>query len=132
MSDFMAFPIKTTNTILYCKNWRQTVAFYQQCLQLAVNFRADWFVEFRLTDTAHVSIADESKASVKSCRGAGITLTLQVEDIDETWQYLQHNGVTPGPIKEHAWGARVFYFFDPEGHRIEAWSLQEKEKSYEQ
>ncbi len=81
-------------------------------------------MEFKLTDTAYVSIADEKRATVKSSNGAGITLTLQVENIDETWQYLQSNGGTPGPIKEHAWGARVFYFFDPEGHRIEVWSLK--------
>ena len=52
-----------------------------------------------------------------------ILVDLCVENIDETWQYLQSNGGTPGPIKEHVWGAPVFYFFDPEGHRIEVWSL---------
>lgn len=115
--------IKTTNTILYCKNWRQTVAFYQQQLQLPITFSTDWFVEFQLTDTAHVSIADEKKTTIQCSNGTGITLTLQVDNIEETWQYLQNNGVAPGPLKQHAWGARVFYCFDPEGHRIEVWAL---------
>ncbi len=116
--------IKTMNTILYCKHWEQTVAFYQTQFGLAINFRNEWFVEFQLTDSARISIADEKRATIKTSRGAGITLALQVDNIEETWQYLQAHGVAPGPIKIHAWGARVFYCVDPEGHRIEVWMNQ--------
>ncbi len=114
--------IKNTNTILYCEKWHQTVDFYQKQLKLPINFKTDWFVEFKLTDTAHVSIVDESKATIKSSKGAGITLTLQVDDINETWKNLHNSGLSLGPIKNHKWGALVFYFLDPEGHRIEVWS----------
>ncbi|MBL7180801.1 MAG: VOC family protein [Pseudomonadota bacterium] len=113
---------KSTNTILYCEKWQETLAFYKDILKLPINFSTGWFAEFKLTDTANLSIADESKASLKSNRGAGITLTFQVEDINEIRQILHDIGSTPGPIKEHAWGAQVFYLFDPEGHRLEFWS----------
>ena len=114
--------ISSTNTILYCKKWQETVDFYKNLLKFPVTFSSDWFVEFKLAGTAHLSIADEQRATVKSCKGEGITLALQVENIDEAWQYLHNTGLSLEPIKEHAWGAKVFYFFDPEGHRIEAWS----------
>jgi lactoylglutathione lyase len=29
--------------------------------------------------------------------------------------------MNPTETGVHAWGARVFYVFDPEGHRIEVW-----------
>lgn len=114
--------LSRVNTILYCRRWQETVRFYEDQLGLPVTFRNDWFVEFRLTETAHLSVADERRATIKSSAGAGITLTLQVEDIGAAWQYLAARGVNPGPVKAHAWGADVFYFFDPEGHRLEMWS----------
>ena len=120
MKNPLAF--KSANTILYCQRWQETVAFYQNDLQLPVTFASDWFVEFQLGGTAHLSVADERRASIKSSQGAGITLTFQVESADETWTYLQSQGLQVEPLKNHAWGARVFYFYDPEGHRLEIWS----------
>jgi catechol 2,3-dioxygenase-like lactoylglutathione lyase family enzyme len=118
------FSPKKANTILYCKKWQETVDFYRNRLRLPVNFASDWFVEFKLTETAHLSIADECRATIKSSGGVGITITLQVESITEAWQYLKNNGLTLEPIREHPWGAHVFYFLDPEGHRLEVWSLK--------
>lgn len=114
--------IQTVNTILYCKRWRETVGFYQHHLQLPVTFASSWFVEFRLADGARLSVADERRASIKSAGGRGITITLRVQCADAAWRALHEAGVDPGPVKEHAWGARVFYFADPEGHRLEIWS----------
>jgi uncharacterized glyoxalase superfamily protein PhnB len=95
--------------------------FYRDKLKLTTNYESDWFVEFKLTDTSHVSIANESRATIKSGKGAGITLTFEVEDINQTWQYMENSGISPDPIKDK-WGSSVFYFRDPEGHRIEVWS----------
>ena len=111
----------TANTILYCRQWKQAVAFYKDRLGLPVNFSNDWFVEFRLTDGSRISIADETRASVESCGGKGITLALEVEDIDSVRADMEKSGIEPTKIKDHPWGARVFYFHDPEGHRIEIW-----------
>jgi uncharacterized glyoxalase superfamily protein PhnB len=44
-----------------------------------------------------------------------------VENIDEAWSHLKGKGLAVEPIKEHKWGALVFYFYDPEGHRLEIW-----------
>jgi len=114
------FP-KTANTILYCGKFKKTVEFYRDHLKLPVNFSTDWFVEFCLSATSRLSIADEKHASIKSCRGKGITLALEVENIDKTWEDIDKAGLNPTGIRKHAWNARVFYLFDPEGHRIEIW-----------
>ena len=55
--------IVCANTILYCEKWPETVAFYQTGLQLPVTVSKDWFVEFRLTETARLSIADASRTT---------------------------------------------------------------------
>lgn len=113
--------IITTNVIFYCKEWDATVRFYRDGLQLPVLFSADWFIEFALTDTSRLSIADEKHASIKSCGKAGITLTLQVQDIDAAREFAANMGLKPTEVKTHPWSARVFHLFDPEGHRIEMW-----------
>ncbi|HLA82520.1 MAG TPA: VOC family protein [Thermoleophilia bacterium] len=111
----------TTNTILYCRAWEQTVRFYKEGLRLPVLFSTHWFVEFGLTATSRLSIADEKHASIRSCGSAGITIALQVEDISAAREYAERMDLKPTAIQEHPWEAMVFHVFDPEGHRIEVW-----------
>jgi predicted enzyme related to lactoylglutathione lyase len=113
--------IKTSNIILYCTKWYETVAFYRDTLKCPTLFSNEWFVEFSLTDTARLSVANEKKSTVKSCQGKGITICLQIEDIDVTHASMEASGLKPTMIKE-IWKSRLFYIYDPEGNRIEFWS----------
>ena len=113
--------IKRINTILYCRNWDDTVKFYRDVLKLMVNHEAEWLVEFQLIDNTFLSIANAASTSIKSSNGDGITLSFQVETVDAAHRQLHEIGIETGPIKP-IWGARAFYIFDPEGHRIELWS----------
>jgi catechol 2,3-dioxygenase-like lactoylglutathione lyase family enzyme len=117
----MQIRLQTTNIILYCKNWAQTVYFYRDLLALPVLFENDWFVEFGLNAASRLSIADENRSSIKSNNGAGITLALEVENIESLWEQMGNAKLNPTAIRKHPWNARVFYLFDPEGHRIEVW-----------
>lgn len=113
---------KNANTILYCQQWEATVAFYRDQLGFTPTFTSDWFIEFAVTATARLSVADERRATIKSSHGAGITLTFQVDDADATWAILHAAGLDLTPCRTHAWGARTFYLRDPEGNRLEVWS----------
>jgi catechol-2,3-dioxygenase len=117
----MQIKLQTTNIILYCKKWTQTVDFYRKLLALPVLFENDWFVEFALNAASRLSIADENRASVKSSKGAGITLALETADIETLWAQMGKLRLNPTAIRAHPWNAKVFYLFDPEGHRIEIW-----------
>ena len=111
----------TANTILYCKEWEKAVRFYRDDLQLPIHFSTDWFVEFGLNATSRLGLADENRSTIKSCGGKGLTLAWEVEDIEAARNHMERNGLKPTIIKKHPWNARVFYIFDPEGHRIEIW-----------
>ena len=117
--------IKSTNTILYCKNWQETVEFYRTSLQLQVLSANEWFVEFKLNEMSRISVANEARTSIKSGEGKGITVSLQVPDIEQTRNELMETGVTPTPIKE-VWGAEAIYVHDPAGNRLEFWSGRAK------
>lgn len=120
----MHYNFRTTNTILYCRKWDVTVQFYRDYLQLPVNFCTNWFVEFCLTPTSRLSIADDKHSSIKSHKTKGLTLTWEVEDIIEARNLMISSGIKPSEISRHPWGAMVFYLIDPEGHRIEIWQTE--------
>ena len=114
------FAVQRTNTILYCAHWSATVAFYRDQLGLPITHSTDWCVEFQLGATAYLSIADSARATIAPVNGAGLTLSWQVGDIGQIHQRLASLGIATTPIKKK-WGAQVFYFHDPEGHRLELW-----------
>ena len=122
--------IKTSNTILYCQKWLECVAFYKTQLGLIVTNEKYWFVEFQLTKSSRLSVANADKTSIKSSKGKGITITFEVDDIEMTYQNLLAAKLKPTPIKDHHWGAKVIYIYDPEGNRLEFWSplLQNQER----
>lgn len=115
--------VRIVNTILYCHHWHETVAFYRDVLDFPVTFENDWFVEFRINEHARLSVANEQRATIKSSKGAGLTLAFQVDQADEMWQYLLSKGINTDKITNHPWGGRSFFLFDPEGNRLEVWSV---------
>ncbi|MBZ0306050.1 MAG: VOC family protein [Anaerolineae bacterium] len=112
--------IQRTNTILYCRKWKETVAFYTELFAFPISHQTDWFIEFQITPDSYLSIADESRTTVKGVEGQGVTLSWQVNHLNETHAYLGEQQVAVTPI-QHKWGAALFYLHDPEGHRIELW-----------
>jgi uncharacterized glyoxalase superfamily protein PhnB len=106
---------------LYCQNWGDTVKFYRDVLKLSVNHKAKWLVEFQVIDNTFLSIANAASTSIQSSKGSGITLSFQVENVDAVKRRLNEINIETGPTKS-IWGARAFYIFDPEGHRVELWS----------
>ncbi len=117
--------IKSTNTILYCKNWQETVLFYRDGIKLPVLLSNDWFVEFKLNEMSRLSVANEARASIKSGEGKGVTISLLVADLEQMLVELNEAGIHSTPIKE-VWGARAIYVRDPEGNRLEFWEGRAK------
>lgn len=117
--------IEIANTIFYCSRWHECVAFYKSGLGLRESFRNAWFVEFELTETARLSIADASRSTMGNTGGRGVTLTLRVADIRTARDVLLARGLAPGKLRSHPWNAQLFHVFDPEGNRVEFWAPNE-------
>lgn len=117
--------IEVANTVLYCDRWRACVDFYRAGLGLRECFRRDWFVEFELTKTARLSVADASRTSIGSAGGSGVTVTLRVADVRAARAELVARGLSPGEIRAHPWNAELFHVFDPDGNRVEYWTASD-------
>ena len=113
--------VERTNTILYCRHWPESVAFYRDQLGLPEAFANDWFVELMLGPDSFLSVADAARSSIPPGDGAGITLSWQVREVDRTRAQLLDAGVAVGETGRR-WGATVLDLFDPEGNRVELWS----------
>jgi catechol 2,3-dioxygenase-like lactoylglutathione lyase family enzyme len=113
--------VDRANTVLYCERWAETAEFYRTVLGFEVEFENDWFVEFRVSGDAYVSIADVGRATIEPARGRGVTLTLRTPEARAAHAVLAERGVEVSPMKRR-FGADVFYCHDPEGHRLEFWS----------
>lgn len=116
-----AVELHRTNTIIYCDRWADTVAFYRDTLGMAVTHANDWFVEVHLADTAHLPLADATRATIGAGGGVGITLSWQVPDIDDARTALVERAVTVS-APAIRWNSAFIELFDPEGTRIELWS----------
>lgn len=115
--------ISAGNTIIYCAHWPVMVAFYRDCLGLRPTFaKDDWFIELKVCDGCHVSLAAAERCTIPAAAGQGLTLSWQVADLHGWHKQLLHNGAAPAPITSHSWRAPYFYVRDPEGNRIEFWS----------
>lgn len=117
--------LQRTNTILYCHHWLETVHFYKNQMCLPVAFENDWFVEFQLTDASFLSIANSARATISDVQGQGVTLTWEVTDLEKAKEHLEIQGIATTPI-QRKWGALAFYCTDPEGHRLEFWTNEDK------
>lgn len=120
----MSLSLQAVNTILYTDRFDECRSFYQAMPGFAVNVSMDWFVEFR-AGPAFVSIAQASRTRIDAGDGTGLTLTFRVDDADVAHRALREAGFTPDEPGDHAWGARTFYLYDPDGRRIEFWSSLE-------
>ena len=112
--------LQRTNTILYCHLWAETLAFYTDIFDFKITHQIEWFVEFQLTSSSFLSIANAKHTSIESVNGQGITLSWQIEDVYKVHDSLQKSGIQVTNIKKK-WDANLFYLHDPEGHRIELW-----------
>lgn len=111
------------NTVIYCDQWLETVAFYHNVLGMQTFFRKDdWFVELVINAQAHLGLADASRCTIPAGHGKGLTLSLMTADLQALHRYLQEKGLEPGAIVDRSWREPFFYISDPEGTRIELWS----------
>jgi len=58
---------------------------------------------------------------MSSAEGKGITLSFEIDDLEEAHHKMAMDGLSPSAIRSEVLEADVFYLFDPEGTRIEFW-----------
>jgi catechol 2,3-dioxygenase-like lactoylglutathione lyase family enzyme len=116
--------ITANSTILYCSHWRESLHFYREVLGLPTSYeKDDWFIELRISGFAHLSLADAARCTIPAGNGVGVTLSWCIEDLEELRDKLVKANVNVTEISSGGWRLPYFYAYDPEGTRIEFWSM---------
>jgi catechol 2,3-dioxygenase-like lactoylglutathione lyase family enzyme len=79
------------------------------------------------------SVAGMESLAPRSMKGAGngsFTIGVEVQDVDREFERLKAMGVEFVKLPTtHPWGARSFWFRDPDGNIVDFFALSSKERS---
>ena len=81
---------------------------------------SNWFwIDFLAMGPGNEERAECSEAANLSDRGAGQSVYLSVENVDEFYKSLLSTGLTPSTEpRDQPWGNREFILRDPDGYRL--------------
>ena len=107
---------------VFVENWESAYHFYEKVLKLPLSFKDDGFgwAEFDIggpkLGLERVSSGDEEG---KKLVGRFLGVSLQVEDIQSTYEDLKRLGVEfAGPPQKQSWGGTLAHFKDPAGNTL--------------
>ncbi len=114
--------VRSVHTVLYSKAWEQCVAFYRDVLEFPVVYTNPVFVEFEPVEGARIGLLNAARSTHIAGAHTDYLLSFCVQEVEKVHALLQERCPVVSPIRDHAWGARLFELEDPEGRRLEFWS----------
>lgn len=102
---------------LWAANFDEMVAFYQDTLELPVEYGDENFIQF---STQGTKIYIHRLRTAPALRDHTVEIHFDVPDVDIAYQELVHRGVEFEEVPANRpWGARMAAFRDPEGYSVE-------------
>lgn len=119
--------VKFAHAIPLVKNIEVSKRFYHDLLGIGIIQDYGVFIHFEgdfaihQTQELHRTIFGEDQASTDEAQGSkNMDIYFECDDLNMIYNKLVSNGVPMiHPIKEQAWGQKVFRCYDPDGHIVE-------------
>lgn len=108
------------NVYYFVSDVNKAVEFYHETLGLEIMDQDDYWASMSLNG-ARLGLhkANKSEFSKSSEKRAGATVTLNVSDIDQAYEFLSKKGVKfIGEVSKNPWGSHVS-FVDPDGNLLD-------------
>lgn len=100
-------------------------AFYVAHFGLSVTMRTDGYLHMSGGDGAEVAFMSEDAEAPRACSGEGVTLCLEVADVDaEAARLLQAGLPIVTPLQDNPWGDRSIIVRDPVGIHVYVYQLK--------
>lgn len=113
----------------------ETKEFYTNVLDFGVSFENEFYLLLHTPDkSAEISFLKPNHPSQMPIfqspfNGKGVYLTIEVEDVDKTYELTKSKGVKIEiEIKDEPWGDRHFAIIDPNGIGIDIVTYSEPEE----
>ena len=105
---------------IFVRDWENSCAFYRDTLQLPERFRDDnlGWAEYDLGGPClGIEYVDDYDKEEESLVGRFVGASLQVDDIQATYEELSSRGVEfVAPPEKQEWGGSLAFFKDPDGN----------------
>jgi catechol 2,3-dioxygenase-like lactoylglutathione lyase family enzyme len=117
------------STLFYASDLKATADFYRK-LSFDMHETSDG-VQVKTSDF-RLYFVDEKKTPIqnesgKTPKGLGIFTYVEVDDVDQHYEFVKKNGVIPRTEpKTWPWGKREFVVKDPDGYKIVFYSPAQK------
>lgn len=113
--------VKSFHAVLYCRRWRDCVAFYRDMLGFPATAASEIFTEVQVAPGSFIGLLNAARCRPPATQAGSLVLSFRVARVEEAQRALMQRGCSPSPIRRHPWGARLFELEDPEGRRLEFW-----------
>ena len=105
---------------IFVRKWEESCDFYRDKVKLPERFRNDdiGWAEYDLGGPCiGVQYVDEEDEEGKDLVGRTVGVSLQVDNIDESYKELKSRGVEfLAPPEKQEWGGTLAFFKDPDGN----------------
>lgn len=105
---------------VFVSDWQRAIAFYTETLGIPTAFRSDEMGWAQLaTGEGQLALerADPADAETRAMVGRFVGVSLQVAELDATYQTLAARGVDfLAPPEPQPWGGALAHFRDPDGN----------------
>ena len=107
---------------IFVRNWPEACAFYGETLGLDERYRNDdiGWAEFDVGGPSFgIERVQPGDAEGEALVGRFVGVSLQVDDIDATYEALKAKGVAfTAPPEKQPWGGALAHFKDPDGNEL--------------
>ena len=115
--DYKLFAVR-----VWVSDWARAIEFYEKTLEMTFAFRSDEMGWAQL-DTGECNLAleraDPADPEAAELLGRFVGVSLQVPDIQKTYERLRERGVEfVGPPEEQPWGGVLAHLKDPDGNTL--------------
>jgi uncharacterized glyoxalase superfamily protein PhnB len=112
------------------------VDFYVRHFDVKITFDCEWYVTIQFQSDKNpyifLSFMKPEYGAAKTVSSGGLTLNLNVKDVDAVYAKIQPTGISfIEEISDHQWGDRAFSVQDPLGNIIYIYSPREMSAEYQ-
>ncbi len=127
---------KDLSITIHTDKIKECIAFYVRHFDVKITFDCEWYVTIQFQSDEHpnifLSFMKPEYGAAKTVSSGGLTLNLNVHDVDAEYAKIQPTGIFfIEEITDHQWGDRAFSVQDPIGNILYIYSLREMSAEFQ-
>lgn len=118
--------LKTAFPLLQVDSPMDAAGFYERNFAFQRVFESDWYVQLRngTQELAFISVGHESIPAARHGLSQNVCLTLEVADVDSSFERVKDAVEVVTEPRDETWGQRHFLGYDPSGIMLDVMEMR--------